>query len=221
MAMIAKECLGELKRDMDIQVFATDIDDDAVGIGRSGVYPIGLGADVSPERLGKFFKQTGDTYVIKREIRENVVFAVHDLIKDPPFSKIDLISCRNLLIYLNSDLQARLLPLLCYSLNKDGILFLGSAETIGKYSDLFSALNKKEKIYQQREEAILNKRQMPFNPVFTYGEPLKADGQTNNNLELPTGTLKRDILNLVREGLRVELASALLTCPPKRIPVSC
>ena len=209
MAMIARECLDELKHDMDIQVFATDIDEDAVNRGRSGVYPIGIGVDVSPERLGRFFKQTGDTYVIKREIREKVVFAVHDLIKDPPFSKIDLISCRNLLIYLNSDLQARLLPLLCYSLNKDGILFLGSAETVGKHGDLFLVLNKKEKIYQQREEAILNKQQVLFNPVFTHGETLKAGGQTGKNLVLPTGTLKRDILDLVREGLRVELASAL------------
>ncbi|MFC1949474.1 chemotaxis protein CheB [Chloroflexota bacterium] len=210
-AMIARECLVELKQDIDIQVFATDIDEDAIIIGRGGVYPIGIGigTDLSPERLNHFFKQTGDTYVIKRELREKVVFAIHDLIKDPPFSKIDLISCRNLLIYLNSDLQARILPLLCYSLNKDGILFLGSAETIGKYSDLFSALDKKWRIYQQREGAIQNKRQVQFNPVFTNGEHRKAGGQTGKNLELPTGTFKRDMLDLVRESLRVELASAL------------
>ncbi|MCJ7515643.1 MAG: PAS domain-containing protein [Dehalococcoidia bacterium] len=211
MAMIARECLDELKQDIDIQVFATDIDDAAVRIGRSGVYPIGIGADVSPERLRRFFNQTEDTYVIKREIRENVVFAVHDLIKDPPFSKLDLISCRNLLIYLNSDLQARLLPLLCYSLSKDGILFLGSAETIGKHSNLFSALNKRWKIYQRRGETILNNRQVQFSPVFTQREHRKAGGQTGKYLELPTGPLKMNILNLDREGLRMELASALRT----------
>jgi len=155
--MIAIECLGELNQDIDIQVFATDIDDAAIGRARRGVYPIGISADVSPERLRRFFIQTEDTYAIKREIRERMILAAQDIIKDPPFSKLDLICCRNLLIYLNSDLQARLVPLLYYSLNKDGILFLGSAETIGKHSDLFSALDKRWRIYQRREVSLLKK----------------------------------------------------------------
>jgi two-component system CheB/CheR fusion protein len=211
MAMIASECLGELQQEIDIQVFATDIDDDAIRIGRNGVFPIGIGADVSSERLNRFFKKTGDTYVIKREIREKVVFAVHNLIKDPPFSKIDLISCRNLLIYLNSNLQARLLPLLCYSLNKNGVLFLGSAETIGKHSDLFLALNKKEKIYQQRDGVLLNKQAGRFTSLLTHGERRKAGSQTGNGVEKRTEPLKMNILKLDREGLREELASALRT----------
>ena len=155
--MIAIECLGELNQDIDIQVFATDIDDAAISRARRGVYPIGISADVSPERLRRFFIQTEDTYAIKREIRERMILAAQDIIKDPPFSKLDLICCRNLLIYLNSDLQARLVPLLYYSLNKDGILFLGSAETIGKHSDLFSALDKRWRIYQRREVSLLKK----------------------------------------------------------------
>jgi two-component system CheB/CheR fusion protein len=185
MAMIARECLGELKQDIDIQVFATDIDDDAVSKGRSGIYPIGIGADVSPERLRRFFTQTEDTYVIKREIRERVVFAAQDIIKDPPFSKVDLISCRNLLIYLNSDLQARLLPLLYYSLNKDGILFLGSAETIGKHSDLFSTLDKKWKIYQHMEVPLLKKQQMQFGHIGFERETAGAGDEPGSNTAKP------------------------------------
>ena len=262
-AIIVRECLGELNQDIDIQTFATDIDDDAVNRGRSGIYPIGIGADVSPERLRRFFTQAEDTYAIKREIRERVVFAVQDIIKDPPFSKVDLISCRNLLIYLNSDLQARLLPLLYYSLNKDGILFLGSAETIGKHSDLFSALDKKWKIYQHREVTLLKKQQMQFGPIGFQretakvgGEPksdtakpfniaeivnkillqkytpacvvvdekydvLYVHGQTGKYLELPTGPLKMNILDMARQGLRVELASALRTAFLKDQETSC
>jgi two-component system CheB/CheR fusion protein len=192
-----------------------------------------------------------------------VVFAVQDIIKDPPFSKVDLISCRNLLIYLNSDLQARLVPLLYYSLKKDGILFLGSAETIGKHTDLFSVLNKKWKIYQSREVTLLKKQQMQFGPLAFQigpagagGEPksdtakpfniaeivnkillqkytpvcvvvdqkydvLYVHGQTGKYLELPSGPLKMNILDMAREGLRVELASALRTAFLKDQETSC
>ncbi|MGB8707389.1 MAG: chemotaxis protein CheB [Dehalococcoidia bacterium] len=261
--MIARECLGELNQDIDIQVFATDIDDAAIDRARSGVYPIGICADVSPGRLHRFFTQTGDTYAIKREVRERMIFAVQDIIKDPPFSKVDLICCRNLLIYLNSDLQARLLPRLYYSLNKDGILFLGSAETIGKHSDLFSALDKRWKIYQRREVTLLKKQQIQIGPIAFQREPEEAGGepksatakpfniaeivnkillqkytpacvvvdqsydvlyvhgQTGKYLELPTGPLKMNILDMAREGLRAELASALRTVFLKDQETSC
>jgi chemotaxis methyl-accepting protein methylase/PAS domain-containing protein len=190
--MIVMECLAELNQDIDIQVFATDIDDNAVNRGRSGIYPIGIGADVSPERLRRFFTQAEDTYVIKREIRERVVFAVQDIIKDPPFSKVDLISCRNLLIYLNADLQARLVPLLYYSLNKDGILFLGSAETVGKHSDLFSALDKKWKIYQRREVTLLKKQQMQIGPIGFQRETAEAGGEPKSDTAKPFNTVTSD-----------------------------
>ncbi|HEX7475733.1 MAG TPA: chemotaxis protein CheB [Dehalococcoidales bacterium] len=262
-AMVVRECLDEVNQDLDVQVFATDIDDDAVNRGRSGIYPVGIGADVSAERLHHFFTQAKDTYVIKREIRERVIFAVQDTIKDPPFSKVDLICCRNLLIYLNSDLQERLVPLLYYSLNKDGILFLGSAETIGKHSDLFSALDKKWKIYQRREVTLLKKQQMQFGPISfrretanavgeLKSEPVKpfnlaemvnqillqkytpacvvvdekydvlyVHGQTGKYLELPTGPPRMNILDIARQGLRVDLISALLTAFNKDRETSC
>lgn len=209
--MIVSECLSELNQDIDIQVFATDIDDNAILRGRSGIYPIGISADVPQERLCRFFMQTEDTYVVKKEIREKVVFAVQDIIKDPPFSKIDLICCRNLLIYLNHDLQAKLLPLLCYSLSKNGILFLGTSETTGKHSDLFSTLDKKWRIYQRKEETILNRQVTQFGPAITQREPRAVGGQTDKDLELRTEPLKMNILNLDREGLRTELELAMRT----------
>jgi two-component system CheB/CheR fusion protein len=249
--MIVRECLDELDRDTEIQVFATDLDADAIERARTGTYPLGIAADISEERLRHFFAKTEDTFVVKREFREMVVFAMQDIIKDPPFSKVDLICCRNLLIYLNGDLQARLVPLLHYSLNKDGILFLGSAETVGKFTDLFSALDSKCKIYQRREVALRNNYRVQFVPpafererAGAGGEPrsdtvepfnieelvnnillhqytpacvivdqkysvLYVHGQTSRYLELPTGPLKTKILDMAREGLRMELAAAL------------
>jgi two-component system CheB/CheR fusion protein len=207
--MLTMECLSELNQDIDLQVFATDVDDDAINKGRSGIYPVGISADVLPERLRLFFTQTGDTYTVKKEVRERVVYAVQDVIKDPPFSKVDLICCRNLLIYLNSDLQAKLIPLLGYSLNKNGILFLGTAETVGKYSDLFSVLDKKWKIYQLKDETSLKKRFTQFGPAITEREPRVGGGQADKGLELHTEPLKINTLSLDREGLRTELELAL------------
>jgi two-component system, chemotaxis family, CheB/CheR fusion protein len=204
--IVIKECLTELAQDLEIQVFATDIDAEAIERGRRGIYPMGISADVSAERLHSFFSQVEDTYVIKKEIRERVVFAVQDLIKDPPFSKVDLICCRNLLIYLNGDLQARLLPLLYYSLNREGLLFLGTSETTGKHADLFSTLDNKWKIYQRREETKRNQPIQLFGPVFSH-----IDRGVVSPTRLPAGTeaLKMNILNLDRDDFRVELEAAL------------
>ena len=246
--MIVRECLAELNQDIDIQVYATDIDEDAIARARTGIYPIGIAADVSQEHLRHFFTKTENRYIVKREIRETMVFAAQDIIRDPPFSRVDLICCRNLLIYLNSVLQAKLVPLLHYSLNKGGILFLGSAETLGKSTNLFSILDKKWKIYQRREVILPDNQQMTFAPIASMGdridrqrsdtvEPfniteivnkallhrytpacvvvdqeynvLYVHGQTSKYLELPTGLLKMNILDMAREGLMAELASAL------------
>jgi two-component system CheB/CheR fusion protein len=209
--MLVKECLAELGQDSGIQVFATDLDADAIERGRRGIYPEGISADVSAERLHSFFLRVGDTFLINKEIREIVVFAVHDLIKDPPFSKVDLICCRNLLIYLNADLQSRLLPLLYYSLNPQGILFLGTAEAPGKHSDLFSTLDNKWKIYQRRAGAYPNHQLAQMGSVLTHSERREAVGQNGPGRELLSGPLKMNFLNLDREGLRQELDLAMRT----------
>jgi two-component system, chemotaxis family, CheB/CheR fusion protein len=152
--IIISECLDELKKRLQIQLYGTDIDTNALQIARAGKYPANIVANVTAKHLKHYFVKQGDAYSIKKEIRERVVFAPQDFIKDPPFSRMDLICCRNLLIYLESDVQTRLLPLLHYALNPGGILFLGTSETIGDARDLFVVLEKKWKIYQRREVVL-------------------------------------------------------------------
>jgi len=149
-AMLLQEQTHAAKRNVPIQVFATDIDAEAIERARAGVYPGSIGADVSPERLARFFVQDGDTYRVAKSVRDCLVFAKQDVTRDPPFSRVDLISCRNLLIYMDGDLQQRLMPLFHYALNPDGYLFLGNSETVGDAADLFAAVDKKWKLYKRR-----------------------------------------------------------------------
>ena len=145
-AMGLLEFLGERSNEITIQIFGTDISDTALDKARSGVYAPGLVESISPERVRRFFRKVDSNYAINKRIREMCVFARQNLVKDPPFSKIDLISCRNLLIYLGPVLQKRLVPVFHYALKPNGFLFLGSSETIGG-SNLFSLVDKKSKIY--------------------------------------------------------------------------
>jgi two-component system CheB/CheR fusion protein len=158
LAMIFSEVLEPFKmvKDVAFQIFATDIDRDAVEKAREGRYPANIVADVSPERLRRFFVQEErGGYRIGKEIREKVVFAPQNVIMDPPFTKLDVISCRNLLIYFSSDLQKKLIPLFHYSLNPGGVLFLGSAETIGSFTSLFSPLDGKSRLYRRLEPSMM------------------------------------------------------------------
>ncbi len=149
-AIIVRECMNEAKKNFNVQIFATDIDSNAIEKARIGSFS-GIASDVGKERLNRFFTSEGNLFHIRKEIREMLVFAPQSVIKDPPFTKLDLISCRNLLIYLNSDLQKKVIPLFHYSLLPNGILFLGSSETISGFVDLFSMLDNKWKIYKRRD----------------------------------------------------------------------
>jgi two-component system CheB/CheR fusion protein len=149
-AMLLLEQAASVKRNATIQVFATDIDSDAIDKARAGVYPTSISADVSPERLARFFVQDGDTYRVLKSVRDCLVFAKQDVTKDPPFSRVDLISCRNLLIYMDATLQQKVVTLFHYALNRDGYLFLGSSETVGPAADLFAAVDKKWKLFKRR-----------------------------------------------------------------------
>ncbi len=151
MAITIRECLDELKRDVKIQIFGTDINAEGINQARSGIYSNNIAEDMSPERLRRFFVKDEDSYRVKKEVREMIVFAMQDLSKDPPFTKLDLVSCRNLLIYLETELQNRLLPLFHYGLMAGGILFLGSSETIGKFVDLFEISDRKWKVYRAKK----------------------------------------------------------------------
>ena len=153
-AILLQEHLETLKHSFKVQVFATDLDLRAIEKARAGVYPSSIVADITPERLARFFIQEpdSDTYRIQKIIRDLLIFSEQDVIKDPPFSKIDLISCRNLLIYLNGDLQKRLLPLFHYALNPAGMLFLGTSESVGPFGSLFTVLDRKQKIYRRQND---------------------------------------------------------------------
>ena len=152
-AILLQEHLESLKQSFRLQVFATDVDSRAIDKARAGIYPANIAVEVSPERLARYFSReaNGEGYRIQKAVRDLLVFSEQDLIKDPPFSRLDLISCRNLLIYLNGELQHKLIPLFHYALNPQGMLFLGNSETIGDALTLFSPLNRKWKIYIRRE----------------------------------------------------------------------
>jgi len=148
--------LEDFKYQSDInfktQIFATDINASAVDRARHGLYPRYIADDMEKETLKHYFEAEGDQYRIKRDIRESVIFAEHNLIKNPPFTRMNLISCRNLLIYLNADLQNKLLPLFHYSLLSGGYLFLGNSESVGKYNDLFDSIDNRWKIFRKKEK---------------------------------------------------------------------
>ncbi|HEX7599296.1 MAG TPA: chemotaxis protein CheB, partial [Polyangia bacterium] len=135
MAILLQERREALKQSHTLQVFGTDIDSHAIAAARLGIFPANIAANLSPERLARFFtaEPDGSAYRIHKKIRDLLIFSEQDVIKDPPFSKLDLISCRNLLIYLGADLQRKLVPLFHYALNPGGILFLGTSESVGEF----------------------------------------------------------------------------------------
>ena len=133
-----------------IQIFASDIDEKALAIARTARYPAILLRDIPPARLSRFFVREGAAYHVVKELRDLCVFSAHSLIRDPPFSRLDLISCRNLLIYLKTDLQAQIIPLFHYALRANGILFLGTSENVSRHADLFAPLDKKWRIFERQ-----------------------------------------------------------------------
>ena len=151
-AMLLQERMEALKQTFAIQLFATDIDSRAITVARTGLYPASIASDISPERLARFFtaEADGSAYRMNKVIRDMLVFSQQDLIKDPPFSKLDLICCRNLLIYLTPPLQKKLIRLFHYTLNPGGVLFLGTSETVGEFTDLFDTLDQKAKLYPRK-----------------------------------------------------------------------
>jgi len=159
LAIVLKESIEKFYPDPNwlIQVFATDLDQEAIGKARRGLYPANIAADVYPERLRRFFVEEQQGFRVAGEIREMVVFAPQNLILDPPFTKIDVLSCRNLLIYLEPELQKKLLPLFHYSLNPGGILLLGTAESIGGSADLFTPIDHKLRLFRRHDEGKRNK----------------------------------------------------------------
>lgn len=156
LAIAFREAVEQLAPESGIKlrIFATDLDTDAIDKARHGIYPPGIAADVSSERLDRFFVQDEHNYRIGKEIREMITFATQNVIMDSPFTKLDVITCRNLLIYLTPELQQRILSLFHYSLNPEGILFLGSSEAINSSTDLFVPIDSKSKLFRRRESML-------------------------------------------------------------------
>lgn len=255
-AIILRETMEKLERHFNTQIFATDLDSTAIDRARAGEYPLGIAADVSRERLERYFVSRDDSYVVKKDIREMVVFAPHNIIDDPPFTKLDLLSCRNLLIYLEARVQKRLLPIFHYALARSGILFLGSSETTGTATDLFDGLDKQHRIFARREvpagsyhtefpagmrgshpspvvadssahgaatfaeRALLRHLVPPSVVVHERGEVVHVHGRTGQFLEpAPGPQLSANIFNMAREGLQLELASAIRRATASREPI--
>jgi len=150
LAIILSELKDKIKNYFNVQIFATDIDSDAIVFARQGIYPENIGVDISSVRLNQFFTKKPDGFHVKKKIREMIVFSTQNVIKDPPFSKLDMVSCRNLMIYMENVLQKKIIPLFHYTLNSDGILFMGTSESIGAHTDLFEPINSKWKIFVRK-----------------------------------------------------------------------
>jgi two-component system, chemotaxis family, CheB/CheR fusion protein len=150
LAICLLEYLGDIGSSTQIQIFATDISENIIQRARAGIYPESIGMDVSPERLRRFFHKSDSGYQISKTIRDMCVFSKQDVSGDPPFSKLDLISCRNVMIYMGAPLEKRIIPTFHYALNPVGILFLGSSETVDSHSNLFAPVDKKYKIYSKK-----------------------------------------------------------------------
>ncbi|GAB2601997.1 CheR family methyltransferase [Spirosoma areae] len=181
-----------------VQIFATDIDQAAIATAREGLYTINDAADVSPERLRRFFTKEGDQYRIRREIREMVLFAYHNVLKDPPFSRLNVVSCRNLLIYLNHTAQQRVLETIHFALNPGGYLLLGLSETTDAASNLFVPLNRDYHLFQSRSVPT---RSFPIPDAISFPGPAKlqlpepaSGGDDRPNARLTYGELHQQLL---------------------------
>ena len=262
-AILFREFMDEIKQEYKVQIYSTDIDEDSIKAARAALYPANIGSDVSPERLRRFFvKEETDLLCIKKEIREMVIFATQNVIKDPPFTKLDLLSCRNLLIYLEPELQGRLIPAFHYALKPGGILFLGPSESIGSFTDLFGPISKKWKFFQGKEslsmprpfiagvptwsgaptervsdEVVKKAKETNFSELTKQGllqafappsvvtdekgDILFIYGDTGKYLRPAPGQASLNVIEMAREGLQMELRTAIHQAVNQKTPVVC
>jgi len=257
LAMLLRECMDTIERRLEVQVFGTDLDNAAIEMARMACYADGIAVDVLQERLDRFLIREDGMYRVCPEIREMSIFAHQNVIRDPPFTKLDIICCRNLLIYLNAELQERLLPIFHYALKPGGLLFLGPSETVGGFTDLFETLDKRWKIFRRKETPVTRVFEFPASSLtgsrnkrtqFTgtsgnssigpqatgrptiesllerfllsrycpacivvneRGDIIHFHGRTGAYLEPAEGHPRMNALDMAREGLQVELSSAI------------
>jgi two-component system CheB/CheR fusion protein len=249
--MLVQEVIDYNKQNIKVQIFATDIDSEAIEKARTGIYLDNIIADIAPERLSRFFQRADNNNRVLKNIRDMIIFAVQNVIRDSPFSKMDLISCRNLLIYMDQALQKKVISLFTYSLNPNGYLFLGNSESVGEFSDLFNVLDRKGKIFQcnadmsyhkqmvnlyipavigskpplsisgdvklkeelnlrsMTEQTLLEEYSPACAVINEKGSVLYIHGRTGRYLEPAIGEANLNIIQMARDGLRIELANAI------------
>lgn len=190
-AMLALELAEQAGRPLQLQIFATDLDAQAIAIARQGVYSAGIAADVGPERLQRYFVAGDNGYRVRKHVRDCVVFATQNLLRDPPFTRLDLLSCRNLLIYLSTPLQQRLFPLFHYALKPNGLLWMGSSETISDSANLFAVLDRKWKLYSRHAQSAVHPQAL---------DPLRA-----RNAAPVDGSFEGHLLAVRRRGAALAL----------------
>src|SRR5258708_3230253 len=240
------------------QIFATDISEGSLDRARAGIYSHAAVADISPERLRRFFVKLDGGYQINKTVREMCIFARQNVAKDPPFSNLDFVSCRNLLIYLGAVLQKRVIPTLHYALKPEGYLMLGGAENLGNFAEYFSPVDKKNRIFQKKKSSsrpatyfnaldysirrvddgrahrepeavspiekaadrMLFNRFVPASIVVNEDmEIVQFRGKTGAYLEPPSGHPTFSLVKMAREGLLIDLRSALAKARKEKVPV--
>lgn len=241
-AMLFAEALGDRLMLYRIQIFATDIDDDALNVARRGVYPAASTTEVPAELLERFFRHTGNTYEAGKQLRDMIVFARHNLVSDPPFLRLDLVSCRNVLIYFDAPLQAKVLQTFHFGMNKEGVLFLGRSESIAQAEQLFVPLNRRERLFHASGEVAARspqatvalasrpreKRRESQHEILLKGlvsglgvtvvmcdrhaNVLHAAGDTERFLHFPAGASRLSLPDLVAPALRAEVIALMRRC---------
>ena len=194
-AMLFLEEIASAKRNVKLQVFASDVDDDALAVARNGLYPEAIAKDVSSARLERFFVKENHSYRVTRELRETVVFTTQDLLADAPFSRLDFVSCRNVLIYLRPEVQEKVLSLFHFALREDGILVLGASETVGAFGDRFEPISKRQRIFRHLGSSRPGEVVFPIAP----GEGGRTPPQSSRGAE-PVA-LRTKIGDLARQAL--------------------
>ena len=211
LAIVFREALlaRHPRPNLTLQIFATDLDEDAIRRARAGVYPAGIASDVSAERLEQCFLREDDGYRVRPEIRETVVFAVQDLVADPPFIKLDLLSCRNVLIYLDAPLQRKMMTVFHYALRPGGVLVLGTAETVGAASPLFAAVDPRVRVYRRLEGT--RPGELPEFPGATGRGDRNGGG---GELPVAAGRAGPNLEQLADRLMLQEFAPAAVLCTP-------
>lgn len=203
LVIAAWEVIQRVNPTLQLQVFATDIDDRAIGVARRGAYPLTIANDISEARLHEFFSKEENHYQIRKDLREHVIFAPHDITSDPPFTKLDILACRNVLIYLDAELQRKLLPVFHYAVRPGGLLFIGNSESAGNYPEAFVALDKKWRLYESTRGAptmrsALTHAKLSFQPKYHQTEKMVTLEPSGERTQRP---VEIELLHLLERHL--------------------